>query len=242
MTGRWASTRLAVLGAAASLILLGAACSSHSAASKDHVRGKAGTIRPTRPGAGPSQGIPATYEQACAQESDCAGRPIGPVPAVLMRPLHFPVLGPGQRCPATHGDRVDSPDFVGIALGNGPVRVRIDNVGDLRDGVADLGGTTVPGWFALKTHWISVPAYQGPFLVRAERLDRPGPVSLGATPPQGAPLVVPPGPTLNGGPGWREVPYFTWMKAPGCYAWQIDGMKFSEIVVVRGVPPPKSLG
>ena len=42
----------------------------------------------------------------------------------------------------------------------------------------------------------------------------------------------PPGPTVNGGSGWREAPDPTWVKAAGCYAWQVDGLGFSETIVV----------
>jgi hypothetical protein len=33
--------------------------------------------------------------------------------------------------------------------------------------------------------------------------------------------------------GWREFPYFTFVRSPGCYAWQVDGLSFSEVIVVR---------
>ncbi len=86
----------------------------------------------------------------------------------------------------------------------------------------------------LKTLWFSVPAYQGPFIIRAKRLGHPGPVALGEGPTV-APLVVPPGPTLNGTGGWREAPGGLWVKTPGCYAWQVDGLTFSEIIIVHAL-------
>jgi hypothetical protein len=162
--------------------------------------------------------------------------PTGPIPAVLNRPLHFPALRPGQRCPASPGKPVNTADFGGVALGTGPVRVLVGGTGDdLRRGIADLiNPTSSPPWLALKTLWFSLPRYQGPFVIRAHRLGRPGPVALGEGPAV-APLVVPPGPTLNGTGGWREAPGGLWMRAPGCYAWQVDGLTFSEIIVVRAV-------
>ena len=30
-----------------------------------------------------------------------------------------------------------------------------------------------------------------------------------------------------------RVPHFTFVKKPGCYGWQIDGLTFSKVVVIR---------
>jgi hypothetical protein len=159
----------------------------------------------------------------------------GSVAARLNRPLHFPQLA-GTRCPASRGRYVATPTASGIALGSGPVRVFIDNAGELRGGMAHLASSRFPGWLALKTHFFSVPAYQGAFLVRAKSLDQSGPIALGATPRHAARLFVPSGPAANGLAGWREFPESTFFKAPGCYAWQVDGLTFSEIIVVRALP------
>lgn len=128
-----------------------------------------------------------------------------------------------------------TPYFGGWTFGKGPIRVLVDNPGDLRRGVATLGhDPSTPNWLSLKTHWFSGPSYDGPFVVRVTRLDGSTPVAQGPS-PQNGPLVVPPGPTVNGGQGWREVPYPTYMKTPGCYAWEVDGLTFREIVVLRAV-------
>jgi hypothetical protein len=154
------------------------------------------------------------------------------VAAKLSRPLHFPRVADG-RCPASRGRYVATPTVRGIALGSGPVRVFVNNAGDLRHGRAHLASTDFPEWLALKTHFFSSPGYQGPFLVRTKRLDRAGPIALGGRPTKAAPLLVPSGPAANGVAGWREFPYSTFVKSPGCYAWQVDGLTFSEIIVVR---------
>src|SRR5262249_7056716 len=57
----------------------------------------------------------------------------------------------------------------------------------------------------------------GPFVIRATRLGRPGPVALGEGPAM-VPLVIPAGPTLNSFFGYRTVPGGLWVKSPGCYA------------------------
>jgi hypothetical protein len=97
-----------------------------------------------------------------------------------------------------------------------------------------LNPPTQDGWLTLKTLWFSTPTYTGPFVIRVARLDGEGQVGLGAARIE-APLVVPPGPTLNGSDGYRTSPGSLWVKAPGCYGWQVDGLTFSETVVVQTV-------
>jgi hypothetical protein len=120
--------------------------------------------------------VPSTYQQACAIESaDCLPGASGTIPAALKRPPHFPALRPGQRCPATSGHTVNTSQFGGIALGDGPVRVLIANTGDLRHGTANLlRHTSAPPWLALKTLWYSMPAYQGPLSSAPSASTAPG--------------------------------------------------------------------
>jgi hypothetical protein len=196
-----------------------------------------GTTSSTLPPHGPLD-IPLRYEQACANEpSVCESHTTGVVPIILKRPLRLPVIRPGQPCPASPGVAVTNSYFVGVALGQGPVRPIPAAQGDLNRGIVDLSTDTgAPGWLAFKTLWFSVPSYQGPFVIRAKRLDGTGPIAFGETPTL-PPLVVPPGETLNSHSGYRTAPGGTWVKAPGCYGWQIDGQSFSEIIVVDAVLP-----
>ena len=101
--------------------------------------------------------------------------------ALLDRPLHFPVLRPGQSCPTTYGTPISNGYFAGVALGHGLVRPLIASAGDVRHGVADLDPANTPGWREFKTLWFSVPAYQGPFVIRAERIEKHGPIRLGGS-------------------------------------------------------------
>lgn len=222
--------RVAVVAGALSVMLLSAACSWGGSNGR-----RAATT--TRAAVAPPQWV--SYRRACTNEGDvCNGPPdsfSGSLPAKVIRPLHFPAAT-RVHCPATPGQFVITHDFGAWSLRNGPVGVAIDNAGDLRHGKVNLahGPST---WDNLKTHFFSIPAYQGPFLVRAKRLDRPGPIRLGGGPSQTAPLVVPRGPTPNGTNGWREISYFTFVKAPGCYGWQVDGLTFSDVIVARLLPP-----
>ena len=159
--------------------------------------------------------------------------------SLLSRPLHFPALQPGSSCPASSGETVHNGYFNGVALGSGLVRVLIGNRGDLRRGQVDVGTTKSVGWGALETLWFSTPSYEGPFVVRGRRLGgvsrievQPGNDGLG---PGSGPLIVSSGPTLNTRNGYRTVPGSTWVTSPGCYAWQVDGSSFSEIIVMNAV-------
>ena len=220
---------LASLGAVAALMLLLGACSG----------GAPQAISPTGHtlSSNPAWVIPPTYKQACAKEGSTCLSTAGAIPAVLKRPLHFPVLRPGERCPTSGGSPVNNSIFGGIALGNGPVRPILgeQSARDARRGIADLlSRSSAPPWLVVKTLWFSVPSYQGPFIIRAKRLGNPGPIAMGESPTL-APLIVPPGPTMNGGQGWRTAPGGTWVRSPGCYAWQVDGLTFSYIMIVRAV-------
>lgn len=180
--------------------------------------------------------LPATYQQACATSGGtCQNDVTGRLPGALSRPMHLPKLHPGQVCPVTAGKRFDTALFGGVALGKGVVRpILVDQTGDDVHGIADMGPTSQPPWLAVKTLWFSTPPYQGPFVIRGERLDGPGPVGLGEGPVQ-APLVVPPGPTVNGAQGYRTAPGGIWVKTPGCYGFQVDGLTFSTAFVIKAI-------
>ena len=131
------------------------------------------------------------------------------------------------------------PFFPKVAIGNGPVRPMLLGSGDVSRGVAVVSpSTNAPGWFGVKTNWFSFPEYQGPIVIRAERLDGPGKRVFTVNPASAVP-VVPTGPTLNRTGRWRDMPGGTYVKSPGCYAWQIDGQDFSYATVFRGPPPER---
>jgi hypothetical protein len=196
--------------------------------------------------------VPATYNVACAQTGDCETVRSGPVPAALRRPVRVPRLAPGGRCPTTPGSAFDNSELGhGVGLGTAPVRPDIANGGDLTQGRVVLGTTDVRGWYGIDTVWYSLPSYGGPWSVRAVRLNGTGRIDLGEEP---APLpatsrnvekqrfspvalVIPPGDTVNTGAGYRTDPRTTWISAPGCYGFQVDGLGFSELIVFQALPP-----
>jgi hypothetical protein len=162
--------------------------------------------------------------------------------SLLTRPLHLPSLQPGGRCPTSSGYTVDNAYFAGKALGDGPIRVLLADSGHVRAGRVDIAPSREHVWRALQTLWFATPGYQGPFVVRAARIGARSPIEVqpggtGLTPGSG-PLVVAAGPTINTQNGYRTVPGSTWVTAPGCYGWQVDGRGFSEVIVVKVVAGP----
>ena len=176
----------------------------------------------------PNTSIPATYALACAEEGQgtCPSPPPGPIPKALRQPARLTPLRPGESCPVTAGYVMrHNPLLDGATFGHGSVAVVIANSGSVRNGVIDLAASDVKGWSAFKTIWFSSPGYQGPFDVRAARLDAYGLVAL----QDGAglsPIVVPGGRALNQEDGWRAIPDGTYVKGPGCYGFEIDTLHF----------------
>jgi hypothetical protein len=88
------------------------------------------------------------------------------------------------------------------------------------------------GLYRVKTLWFARPRYQGPILIRGRQLDGPHKPSFGE---EGSLLdpMLSAGPTINGEHGFREWPGATWVPRAGCYAWQVDGTNFSDVIIFR---------
>lgn len=156
--------------------------------------------------------------------------------------LQLPELNQGGRCPTTHGRRYANRQFGGIVLGSGPVRPLIAPNRKSDAGAATRGilrfrrSPERPGLHSVKTLWFAEPRYRGPVLIRGRQLDGSHKVRFGEVPSLVDPFL-PAGPTMNGANGFREWPGATWLVAPGCYAWQIDGRGFSYMIVFEAVLP-----
>jgi hypothetical protein len=88
------------------------------------------------------------------------------------------------------------------------------------------------GWYFIKTLWFARPTYEGPVFIRGRQIDGSHQLFFG----ENHSLVDPylsPGPTANTAEGFRQWPGGTWLRAPGCYAWQIDGTSFSHVIVFK---------
>jgi hypothetical protein len=148
--------------------------------------------------------------------------------------LRLPHLAPGEECPRTPGGR--GAPKVAITLGDGPAYPvlgmsapppRAAGVASLRDDIRH------GGWYWHKTLWAVDRRYGGPLLVRGARIDRRGPLRFGIGDVEVsdyqvlAELEMPAEQQVR----WRYGASSTLVRGPGCYAFQIDGSNFSDIIV-----------
>ena len=174
-----------------------------------HGRGKRGTKG--------VPGAPAGLTQTAGYGSyeRCQGTCTGAVPAALRRPLKLPTEDGGP-CPITIHPQ---PAFTGKAS-------------------AGLGFRSVSGseWSIAEVTWAVPASYTGPLLIRGAMLGGdPIGFGTGAVPydelqlldaGRGAPRVA------GGGRAWVT---YTRVRGGGCYAYQVDGTGFSEVIVFRAV-------
>jgi hypothetical protein len=140
--------------------------------------------------------------------------------ARLSRPLHLPRVS-DDACPRSEASR--PAPRTSWALGRGPaypVLGRIATANLRNDIVKD-------GWYLHKTLWAITPAYRGPLLVRGRRIDAPGAIRFGIAL---ADRMHWPG-AWPGTTGWRYTPSTMALRGAGCYALQLDGARFSRVVV-----------
>jgi hypothetical protein len=88
-------------------------------------------------------------------------------------------------------------------------------------------------WGGGRMRFAADPSVAGPVLIRGRRLGGGARVAFGPgeRPAVELHLVVP----RRGPRSWWTVAVYTRVQAPGCYAWQIDGRRFSRVVVFRAV-------
>jgi hypothetical protein len=175
---------------------------------------------------------------ACPNGAEWCEIELDTVPSPLVRSLELPDLTSGSRCPADSGHKYQNKQFGGFALGEPPLQPLIA-INHPRDRAAVKGGILrfrpspdESGWYEIKTLWFARPSYHGGALIRGRQLNGASPIRFGESPSLTDPYLSA-GPTANGDKGFREWPGATWIRAPGCYAWQIDGLDFSEVIVFK---------
>jgi hypothetical protein len=100
---------------------------------------------------------------------------------------------------------------------------------------------TSDGWYAIKDIWIVDGSYGGPVLIRGGQANGEEPIELAwnpTTPMQEALLIDPGSPSLqtSSTTGWRTVPMGAFVRGPGCYAYQLDGVGFTRFIVFEVSP------
>ena len=165
--------------------------------------------------------------------------------AALHRPLHLAQLAPSAPCPVSAVHRVDLGPGEGQRAipGPGPAYpaglapdVALEFVYPPDQRQVDFYGT---GWGGNKVVWFVKLAYKGPVLIRGRQLDGPHRIRFErGSPPQAELRILP-------AIGYyrthaRGRASYTRLEAAGCYAYQIDGLGFSGVIVFQGriVPAP----
>jgi hypothetical protein len=99
----------------------------------------------------------------------------------------------------------------------------------------DQGGSAASGWRYYKILWVAPPSVNGAILIRGRRIDGPGELRFEGTenPVKELALTAPAGETPS---RWSNWPSYTRLRAPGCYAYQIDGKDFSTTIVFQATP------
>lgn len=148
----------------------------------------------------------------------------------LQRPLTTPTISSTSACPtaAPKGD-LRRRGWAGpawgpgpaypVGLGDGPVLHYLDPI----PRSSEFFGSA---WFGNKVLWfIDRKTYRGPVLIRGRQLDGPSLLRFerGRIPPRELRLSA----------TTRENPSYTRVRAPGCYAYQVDGLGFSYTIVFR---------
>jgi hypothetical protein len=150
------------------------------------------------------------------------------------RPLRLPTLASGARCPAEHARQV-TPQF-GAGIGAGPAYAAL-GVAAGAQGVLLIGPPSnfeSTKWGGNKVLWYVSPQHQGPILVRGHQLDGPNEVrfEFGDVPPVELAFMA----GASDPSDWTNVPSYTRLRAPGCYAYQVDGTTFTEVIVFLAQP------
>lgn len=154
--------------------------------------------------------------------------------STLRRPLSLPSATAGT-CPSSPLVRIKpvGGGFSGggswPARGRGPVFV----VAEPDTGVMSLRPRDLNalGWYGLKTILTANLSYRGPLLVRAEQLVGTGGIGFSSS-GEDAPTSMELHLNTPGDPvDWISWPTVTLLRSSGCFAYQIDGTTFTEVIV-----------
>jgi hypothetical protein len=156
----------------------------------------------------------------------------------LHRALHLP------QADATHCPTATKPARLGRGIWNGGPAVYLESVGrTAKVGVIDLTQSPpdTDGWRRQKTPWLLPRSYRGPVLVRGARIDAQGSIALAKVHSDHLQELRYATGFSNGyrdrsygfNGSYRFIAATTLLRAPGCYAFQVDGTTFSAVIVMR---------
>lgn len=170
-------------------------------------------------------------------ESARGGALVDPYKA-LRRHLHIPHYKAGSPCPESdirpsadydpaRGRPGQPPEAVGgYVIGRGPVFPIVTN----KDGTLYMSDTRTYGtWYLFKVLWIAAPQYDGPVLVRGRQVDGRHRIRFGLGASPSGEFQFRSRYSFEAS-GWRQRSSAVRIDAPGCFAFQIDGRAFSNVI------------
>ncbi|HVG00823.1 MAG TPA: hypothetical protein VND68_13375 [Chloroflexia bacterium] len=149
------------------------------------------------------------------------------------RPLSLPHVEPGAACPVTpRQPRASRPPSAQnyYVLGNGPIYPNVTAFGEDTSLKLKPDMLRANGWYVEKVPWLNDSSYVGPVLIRVRQLDgiSEARVDMGNAGPK-------PDVALDAAAPGYFWPGATYVRGPGCYAYQVDGNGFSYVLVFKAV-------
>jgi hypothetical protein len=144
----------------------------------------------------------------------------------LRRPLHIPRIAPGAACPTTDPKAFEAaPAF--------PVLEREGGKPVLRFSYPPPRASIFYGspWSGQKVMWVVRAKYRGPLLIRGRQLDGPHELRFERGQIPGTKRWIRSAQRTE--TGMRRYPSSTRIRSPGCYAYQLDGLGFSRVIVFQ---------
>lgn len=140
----------------------------------------------------------------------------------LRRPLQLPSIRAGAACPRASSTRTGTGTTWPLGPGPAYPALGLNGVASLKDDLVKRG------WYLYKTLWAISPRYRGPVLIRGGRVDGSGVLRFNFRLAREFRLhkLAPTAPSR-----WRHAPSHTALRGAGCYAFQVDGIGFSRVVV-----------